>query len=121
MARVYVYNGCDSCRRAVKWLNARDVAPETAPIRETPPSREELESALLAAGGEMRKLFNVSGRDYREMDMKSRLPGMPESEAIALLSQNGNLVKRPFLATRAGCCAGFDEAVWATLLGLPPS
>lgn len=121
MAKVYTYNGCESCRRASKWLNERGVSPEAAAIRETPPNREELAAALATAGGEARRLFSVSGRDYREMDLKSRLPTMDDEQAIALLSENGNLVKRPFLATRAGCCAGFDEAKWSLLLGLPPA
>lgn len=68
--------------------------------------------------GDLKKLFNTSGQDYKAMNMKEKLPKLNESEALHLLSQNGNLVKRPFvLAPNAGW-VGFDEAMWQKKLGL---
>ena len=61
--------------------------------------------------GELKRLFNTSGQDYRALDMKTRLPSMSPGEAIQLLSENGNLIKRPFLlADHAGAvgCRGPD-------------
>ncbi|HCP38953.1 MAG TPA: ArsC family transcriptional regulator, partial [Verrucomicrobiales bacterium] len=47
--------------------------------------------------GERKRLFNTSGGDYKSMNMKDRLPDLTDEEAIALLSENGNLIKRPFV------------------------
>ncbi len=69
-------------------------------------------------GGDIRRLFNTSGQDYRALDLKTRLPRMSADEAIDLLSRNGNLVKRPFLLTRGGGRVGFNEEEWSGLLGL---
>lgn len=116
MITAYVYQNCSTCRAALKWLGARGLAHQVKAIRETPPARAELEAALRMAGGDIRKLFNTSGMDYRALGMKDRLPGMSDSEAIALLSENGNLVKRPFLVGESFALAGFQPEIWEKTL-----
>lgn len=111
---VYTYANCDSCRRAVKWLRGRGQEFIEKPIRETPPSVSELKAMLAAQGGEVRKLFNTSGLDYRAQGLGEKLPAMTEAAALALLAGNGNLVKRPFLLRADGVgLVGFNEEVWA--------
>ncbi|MDB6139245.1 MAG: arsenate reductase and related [Verrucomicrobiaceae bacterium] len=114
MLKLYAYQGCSTCRAAIQWLKAHHIAFEEAAIRETPPTVVELKAMLAARGNELRPLFNTSGLDYRAMNLKDRLPTMSEAEALALLSENGNLVKRPFaLDSSAGVfLAGFKEAEW---------
>ena len=116
---VYTYANCDSCRRAVKWLRAQRIEFTEKPIRETPPPVAELRAVLARLGGAeaLRKLFNTSGRDYRELKLGEKLPAMSEAEALALLAGNGNLVKRPFVAGAGLGLVGFDEATWADALG----
>lgn len=65
--------------------------------------------------GDVRRLFNTSGQDYRRLDLKSKLSTMTSDEAIDLLSGNGNLVKRPFVVTKDGGLVGFKEEEWARL------
>lgn len=62
--------------------------------------------------GEVKKLFNTSGGDYKEMKLKDKLPSMSDKEAIDLLSVNGNLVKRPFVLGSDDGSVGFKEDVW---------
>lgn len=64
-------------------------------------------------GGHVRRLFNSSGMEYRALGMKDRLPGLAESDALALLAANGSLVKRPFLLAPDVGLVGFDEGTWA--------
>ena len=114
---VYTYANCDTCRKAVKWLRAEKRAFAEKPIRETPPSVAELQTMLAAQGGELRKLFNTSGVDYRAQALGEKLPTMTEAAALKLLAGNGNLVKRPFLLGANGVgLVGFNEAAWATAL-----
>jgi arsenate reductase len=113
---VYTYAQCDTCRRAVKWLRAHDLAFTEKPIRETPPTLRELDTALRQVDGDLRRLFNTSGRDYREMKLGDRLPHIGKEEALALLAANGNLVKRPFLIGDQVALMGFKEDVWAAAL-----
>jgi len=113
---VYTYAQCETCRRAVKWLRAHGLDFAEIPIRETPPSPAELRTMLAAQGGELRRLFNTSGRDYRELKLGEKLPAMNETAALALLAGNGNLVKRPFLLGGRVALTGFDETTWASAL-----
>ncbi len=115
MIRFYEYAKCSTCRDAGKFLESHGVHFERIPIRETPPSKAELKKMLGAYHGEIRRLFNTSGMDYKAMGMKDRLPKLSEAEALELLSKNGNLIKRPFVLTEKGGIVGFREADWKTL------
>ena len=112
--RVYTYEKCSTCRKAVSFLNAHNVPHEVIPIRERPPTMAELRT-MLGHVGELRRLFNTSGLDYRAMKLSERLPAMSLDEALELLAKNGNLVKRPFALTAKSGAVGFNEADWARL------
>jgi arsenate reductase len=116
MVSVYAYKGCDSCRKALKWLVEKKIPHEVKAIRETPPTVAELEVAVAAFGGDLRPLFNTSGGDYRQLGLKDRLPAMSADEAVALLSKNGNLVKRPFVIGRGVVRVGFKSEEWERAL-----
>jgi arsenate reductase len=117
MLTVYSYQNCGTCRDARKWLDAKGIPYRLKAIRKTPPSRAELKKALEALGGDMRKLFNTSGMDYRELGLKDALPKMGEPEAISLLESNGNLVKRPFVTGDGKALVGFKKDAWEEALG----
>jgi arsenate reductase len=118
--RIYAYEKCDTCRKALKYLASQKIAHEIIPIRDQPPSVAELRKMLGHVGGDLRKLFNTAGQDYRALDMKSRLPKLSIDEALALLGSNGNLVKRPFALTRNSGAVGFREEEWKSLLAEKP-
>ena len=110
---IYTLKTCDTCRKATKWLKENNIPFREIPIRETPPSKEDLLRALADLNGDVRKLFNTSGQDYRSLNLKEKLPTLSEDEAIALLASNGNLIKRPFLisenSTQVGFKGGYEQ------------
>lgn len=116
MLTVHVYQKCSTCRDALKWLEANNIPHSVKAIRETPPTVGELKSALALTGGELRRLFNTSGMDYRALGLKDKLPEMSEEEALDLLSHNGNLVKRPFLLGDGKALVGFKPDAWQKAL-----
>jgi arsenate reductase len=71
---------------------------------------------LAAQGGQLRKLFNTSGGDYKALGLSAKLPALSEAEALDLLAGNGNLVKRPFALGDGVALVGFDEATWCAAL-----
>lgn len=116
MLNVYAYRNCSTCRNALKWLDSHGIAYRLNEIRETPPSIGELQSALDLLGGNARRLFNTSGIDYRNLGLAEKLPAMTTADAIRLLSENGNLVKRPFVIGRGVALAGFKPGDWGEAL-----
>ncbi|MBC8128119.1 MAG: arsenate reductase family protein [Gloeobacteraceae cyanobacterium ES-bin-144] len=116
MLTVYVYQKCCTCRNALKWLADHEIAHTTKAIRETPPTSAELRTALALIGGDLKKLFNTSGEDYRTLGLKDQLSNLTDSEALELLATNGNLVKRPFLIGDGIALTGFKPAVWENAL-----
>ena len=116
MLRMYSYKGCDTCRKAKKWLQEKGKVFEEIPIRENPPSKPELKRMLENYDGEIRKLFNVSGQDYRSLNLKEKLADMSLDQAIDLLASNGNLIKRPFALNGKKGRVGFKPEEWVGAL-----
>ncbi|MDE2143147.1 MAG: arsenate reductase family protein [Elusimicrobia bacterium] len=109
--KVYEYAGCSTCRKALKFLEARGVEYRSVPIVETPPTVPELK-AMLAFAGDLRRLFNTSGLLYRELGVGEKLKTMSEASALALLAKHGKLVKRPFVLLKDRGLLGFKEDEW---------
>jgi arsenate reductase (glutaredoxin) len=114
--KIYEYKNCGTCRKALKYLDEKGINYTAIPIREQPPTKAELKKMLQVYGGQIRKLFNTSGQDYKRLNLKDQLAAMSEEAAIDLLASNGNLVKRPFVMTERGGWVGFDEEEWENLL-----
>jgi len=114
--KLYQYPNCSSCRKAIKFLNENGLSYESIDITRQPPSKAELKTMLAAYDGEIVKLFNTSGLQYRELNMKDKLPDMSLKDAIDLLSGNGKLIKRPFLLNAGSGIVGFKEQLWAEFI-----
>ena len=114
--KIYTYKNCGSCKKATKWLDAQGIDYDERPIRETPPSVSELKQMLDFQGGDLSKLFNTAGGDYRELNMKCKLPQMSQADALNLLTGRGNLVKRPFALGDSFGLVGFKEDLWLDIL-----
>ncbi|MGE5086558.1 MAG: arsenate reductase family protein [Bacillota bacterium] len=115
MLKVYEYAKCSTCVKALKFLDGKKVSYEKLPIVDKAPSPKELRDMLAALkerGGSLKNLFNTSGVMYKEMKLSEKLPSMTEAEAIKLLSDNGKLVKRPFVLGNGIALVGFKEDEW---------
>ncbi|RAP31707.1 ArsC family transcriptional regulator [Candidatus Marinamargulisbacteria bacterium SCGC AG-343-D04] len=112
MVKLYVYKKCSTCIKAIKFLESKRIQFEIIPIRDCPPQIEELSLLLTKGKYSLKQLFNVSGKEYRSLNMKEVLPSLSEDEALVLLSKNGNLVKRPVLISNQHLLVGFDEDIW---------
>lgn len=118
--KIYEYAGCSTCKKALKYLDAKKINYEKVRIVDQPPTVSELETMLgylKASGKTFRNLFNTSGEQYRALKIGERIKaGMTEEEGIALLSKNGKLIKRPFLLTPRGGTTGFHQETWDELV-----
>lgn len=109
---VYTYAKCSTCRDAVKWLQDRKVTFMEKPIYTEPPTPAELKRMLTFLEGNLRRLFNTSGIQYRALGLAAKLPTMSEADSLALLAKEGRLVKRPFVLGQDFGLVGFDAERW---------
>lgn len=110
------YPKCSTCSKARKWLDGSGLEYTERNIKEDPPGADELKKVLSLSGIPARKLFNTSGKIYRELGLKDRLGSMTDDEMLELLSTDGMLVKRPILIGENTALVGFKEPEWAEKL-----
>lgn len=118
--KIFEYKNCDTCKKAIKFLESHSLSFQKNPIVEQPPSMAELKQMLnhlKSDGHTFKKLFNTSGELYRELKVAEKIQqGLTEAEALKLLSANGKLIKRPFLLTSEVGTVGFKADDWCKIL-----
>lgn len=113
---VLSYAGCSTCKKALQWLAAHDIAVDVRPIVEAPPSAEELSAWVPKSGRAVRKWLNTSGQSYRALD-KARVDAAKDEEIMRWLTQDGKLVNRPVVVLGKRVLVGFDEKAYAEAFG----
>ncbi len=101
-------------------MDTKGILYEKIDIVKNPPSLKELKSMLeflKSQGAGFKNLFNTSGVQYRELNMSEKIKaGLSEAEALKLLSQNGKLIKRPFMITNKAGAVGFKPETIVNLI-----
>ena len=116
MIRVYCYNRCTTCKKALKWLDDHGVAYELIDIKSDHPDETALKEYYALSGLPLKRFWNTSGIQYRELGLSKKLPQMSEDEQFKLLATDGMLVKRPLLIGGSFVLTGFKEEEWAAKL-----
>ncbi|MCL4151833.1 UNVERIFIED_CONTAM: hypothetical protein GTU68_017854 [Idotea baltica] len=107
--KIYHYPTCSSCKKTLKILDEKSVSYNAIDISEKAPSIKELKTMLKAYEGNIRKLFNTSGKIYREGGYKDKLDHLSVDEALKILANQGMLVKRPFILANSLSFVGFNQ------------
>lgn len=116
MLKLYCYNRCSTCKKALKWLDDKGIAYEAMDIKTDHPDEGTLRKYYSMSGLPLKRFFNTSGIPYREMELSQKLPEMSEDEQLALLATDGMLVKRPLVVGDDFVLTGFKENEWAEKL-----
>ena len=116
MIKFICYPKCTTCQKAKKWLDDNKIEYKLRDIKEDNPSFEELTVWYKISGLPLKKLFNTSGLLYKSMELKDKLPTMPEEEQLKLLATDGMLVKRPLVIDENFVLVGFKESEWIKVL-----
>ena len=113
MVKFFGYKKCNTCHKAEKFLQQAEIAYEYIDITETPPIVEELATIAKLAATPLKKMFNTSGIQYRELKIKEQLPSLSDAEILVLLAGNGRLIKRPLITNGKQATVGFNEDLFA--------
>jgi arsenate reductase len=105
-------SSCTTCRKAKALLLELGVDPVVQDYWKQPLVAAELETLLPAEPAAF--LGNKSPK-FKELGLKDRV--LTKAEAIALMVEDNNLLKRPILVHSKGVIIGFDEASYRALKG----
>jgi arsenate reductase (glutaredoxin) len=109
---VYEYPKCGTCRNAKKWLDENNVAFQSIHIVEEPPSEDVLVDLIQKSGLPIKKFFNTSGKRYRELGLKDKIPTASDEELVKILASDGMLIKRPIVTNGKQVTVGFNEELF---------
>jgi Spx/MgsR family transcriptional regulator len=105
--KVYGIKTCDTCRKAIKALEAAGHNVEFIDVRATPLSEDQISQFLSAFGD---KLVNTRSTTWRELDAISRT-----TSPQVLLAEHPTLMKRPVIHGK-DLHLGWGKDVQAVLL-----
>lgn len=94
------------------WLDKNHVTYEKIDIKENHPDEGALRKYRAVSGLPLKRFFNTSGLQYRELELSKKLPYMSEDEQFRLLASDGMLVKRPLLVGDSFVLTGFKQTEW---------
>ena len=110
----YSYSKCSTCRKASKWLDQNNINYEFIDIVKEPPSKEFLELALKLFSFDIKKIFNTRGKSFKSIDFD--IFDLTKKKIIELLSNDGKLIKRPFLIiNESKLILGFKESEYIAI------
>ena len=105
----YSYPKCSTCRKASKWLDQNNINYQLIDIVKEPPSKKFLELALIQFSLDIKKIFNTRGKSYKLIGID--IFDLSKKKIIELLSNDGKLIKRPFLIiNESKLILGFNES-----------
>jgi Spx/MgsR family transcriptional regulator len=105
LMKFYQKPTCSTCRKAKKWLGENQIKFTEVDLNQ---GLSETELDALIGKRDYLKFLNFRNELYREKKMKTNPP--TRSEAIRLMSQHPNLIRRPILVKGSKIALGFDEA-----------
>ena len=112
---LYSYPKCSTCRKASKWLDQNNINYQSIDIVKEPPSKKFLELALIQFSLDIKKIFNTRGKSFKSIEID--VLDLSKKRIIELLSNDGKLIKRPFLIiNESKLIVGFNETEYSTNL-----
>ncbi len=107
MITIFGIKNCDTCRKALKWLQAEEIEHSFHDFRADGLDAAELKSWVSAAGWET--LLNRRGTTWRNLPEADK-EGVDEVKAASLMQTNPTLIKRPVFDLGDDIVVGFKDA-----------
>ncbi len=105
--RIYVLKSCDTCRKALKWLDSQKLDYERRDVREDGLSHEDVALFVKSAGRDA--VVNRRSTTWRDLPDDQRTKADSDAGAVALLVEHPTLMKRPVFVSGLQVYIGFDD------------
>ncbi len=116
--KVYTLKICDTCRKALKWLEAEGIAFENHDIRADGTSEDWVAPVVAALGPDT--ALNRRSTTWRGLSDAEK-EGIDAAKAVALIVEHPTLLKRPVFVAGETVICGFDAKAQAALKALKPT
>lgn len=113
MIEIYGLKNCDTCRKALKWLDANEVPHSFHDIRQAKLDADTLSNWLDRVG--LDSLLNRRGMTWRSLpDIEKQYAD--DEGAISIMMKHRAVIKRPVFVLESDVKAGFDQAVQTAII-----
>ena len=92
MINIYGLKNCDSCRKALRWLDDNNYSYEFFDFKKNSLTKNKIKEWLKVHG--IDKVLNKKSTTWRQLDQNLR--DNYESDALTILENFPTLIKRPF-------------------------
>ena len=111
---IYGIPQCDTVKKARAWLDARGTAYTFHDYKKLGADAAQVKRWAEQAG--LDKVLNKAGTTFRQL-APEQTDDLTLDKAVALMTAQPSLIKRPILEHADGLLVGFKEAEWAAALG----
>ncbi len=112
MLTVYTLKTCDTCKKALKWLDDENIAHSNHDVRADGLTEDTIGSIVEALGWET--ALNRRSTTWRNLSDAEK-SDLDNGKAVALIAANPTLMKRPVFVKGANMLAGFTDATKSDL------
>lgn len=107
MLMMYGLKNCDTCRKAMKWLDSEGITFEFKDVRKDGISAADIEGWTQKVGVE--SLLNRRGTTWRGLSDDDKARGEGDG-AVSLMAEHPALIKRPVFIKGGDVRVGFKDA-----------
>ena len=118
IVQVYILKNCDTCRKAIKWLETNELLFDAHDIRQEGINVDLAREAITQLGWQT--FLNKRSTTWRNLDESER-DNIDDAKAVDLVVQNTTLMKRPLFVMDGRFLVGFTKQVQDELLRPPSS
>lgn len=105
--QLYGIPTCNTCKKAMQWLNHHGIAYEFINTKEHPPTRKTIEEWVHTLGS--KPMRNTSGQSYRALGDEKQT--WTDDQWIDAFAQDAMLLKRPlFVKEGQAIMVGFKDS-----------
>ena len=112
MITIHGLKNCDTCRAALKWLQAEGLKHQFSDVRKDGVSEADMRAWVVALGWEA--LLNRRGTTWRGLSDADK-DGVDEAKATKLMLAHPALIKRPVFEMDGSYLVGFKDEQKAVL------